>query len=757
MRIYTYLLFISASAILAACSTTRTVPEGDRLYTGADVKWDGKKPKDYSTLSDGVDDRIRPKPNKKFLGMPIKLWLYNLGNEPKGKGLNYLLRKKWGEAPVLLSSVKPNNTNLILEGYLEDKGYFNVQVENEIKHSGKKKAGIHYTIDPRNRYTIKSVSFVVDSSKLGYFIDSSKKFTLLKVGDNYDLDIIKDERERIHNILKEKGYYYFTPDYLLVQVDSTKSGQVDLYVKVKDAAPRVALRQYYMRKVDLYTNYTLGRDSLISEYPGRPFHGFTIYDPDSLYRPIVFERSVFLKEDSLYRLSSHNITLQRLMNLGTFKFVRGTFRPDRDSSYLFAKFYLTPYPKRSLQLELSGYSKSNNFIGSELKVSAKNRNWFKGANLLQITVGAGFETQVGGKNTQLVTNAYSLNLGVSVTFPRFISPIPGLNLRTPYVPRTRISASYELLSSPNLYNLNALNLQFGYQWKKTQFLDHLWNPISITYVLPSKITPEFQERLDKDPTLRQSIAKQFIIGGNYTLNFSNLSPERYHSFFASFNADVAGNLIGLVTKKDDDGQRKIFGQDYSQFARLSLEGRYYWKLSKNLNWVNRVFAGYGLPYGNSKSLPFVKQFFTGGSNSLRGFRARTLGPGSFRSDSSTYYANEAGDIKVEFNSELRYKLMKYIALAAFVDAGNIWLQKADSSKPGAQFKFNSFLNQTAVDAGIGLRIDASILVVRFDLAFPVRKPWLPSNERWVIDKINFGDPDWRKENLILNIAIGYPF
>ncbi|ATL48302.1 hypothetical protein COR50_14640 [Chitinophaga caeni] len=753
------ILAIILLVILGSCSTTRTVPEGDRLYTGTSFKWDTSKPKDYSVLMGAIEDRTRPKRNKKFLGMPIKLWLYNLGNEPKGKGLNYLLREKWGEPPVLLSQAKPASTSLILESYLEDKGYFQALTNYEIKNSGKKKASITYILSPQHRYTIEKVEFRVDSStKLGNFILSSTKRSLLKVGENYDLDIIKDERTRIANLLKEQGYYYFTDENLLVQVDSTNNGKVDLYVKIKENSSRIALRQYYMKEVELFTNYTLGRDSLIRDYKGHNYEGFTIIDPDSLYRPQVFKNSVFLKEDSLYRLSSHNITLHRLVNLGTFKFVRGQFRPSRDSSYLYANFYLTPYPKRSLQLQVSGYTKSNNYVGSELKLSAKNRNWFHGANLLEITVGGGYEAQVGGKSTQLATNAYSLNLGASVTFPRFVSPIPGLNIRTPYVPRTKLGIGYELLSNPNQYNLNAFNLQFGYSWRRTLYLDHIFNPVSITYVLPSKISPEFQERLDRDPTLQQSISKQFIVGGNYTLNFNNLNPNRYHSFFASFNADAAGNIFGLVVPKDKTtGKKTLFGQDFSQYLRLSIDGRYYWKWSKTLTWVNRVFAGYGIPYNNSYSLPFVKQFFIGGSNSLRAFRARTLGPGSFRSDSSEYYANEAGDIKLEFNSEIRFMLSKYLQLAAFMDAGNIWLKKEDTSKPGSQFKLNSFLSQTAVGGGIGLRIDASILVIRFDLAFPMRKPYLPAGERWVIDEINFGDPRWRKENMILNIAIGYPF
>lgn len=761
--------FIGLIAVfISACSTTRTVPEGDRLYTGADIKWDDKKPKDYSVLESGMEDRIRPTPNRKFLGMPMKLWLYNLGKEPKGKGLNYLLRKKWGEPPVLLSQFKGQHTADILTSYVEDNGYFQGEVAHEIKNKGSKKASVTFTVTPNHRYTIRRVRFDTDTGLLGNHIKLIASGTILKPDNNYSLDKIKIERERIHNFLKENGFYYFTPDYLLVKVDSSLRGKVDLYLAIKKTTPPAALRRYYMKKVTLYTNYDLAEDSVLRGNQGTQYQNFTIIDPDSLYKPVVFNRSVFLQNDSMYRLSSHNITLQRLVNLGTFKFVRGNFRPVRDSSLLYANFFLTPYPKRSLQFEVSGTSKSNSFVGSQVKISAKNRNFQRKANLLEINLGGGFETQVGGKTTQVSTNAYSLNAEAAITLPRFYTPFIKFNPRTPFVPRTRFSVGYELLSRPNLYNLNAFNMQYGYIWKQTRYLDHALYPVAITYVLPSNESIEFLKQKENDPALAQSISKQFILGSNYTITFNNQAPEKYHSFYAAFNADIAGNLAGLFAKKQADGTKQVFGSDFSQYLRFNIEGRHYWKLAEKLRWVNRLYAGYGYAYGKTSSgipptLPFVKQFFNGGSNSLRAFRARTLGPGSYldsvHSGSITdttnlLLANAAGDIKLEFNSELRYKLVDLLEIAAFIDAGNIWLGKSED--PRKVFDFSRFAKEIAVGAGLGLRIDASILLVRFDLSFPLRKPWL-EGKRWVIDQLDFGNGQWRKENLILNIAIGYPF
>ncbi|MDQ0105441.1 outer membrane protein assembly factor BamA [Chitinophaga terrae (ex Kim and Jung 2007)] len=807
------MLFCCIVLLISGCSTTRTVPEGDRLYTGSKVTWTNdtvtkKRPKDYGSLMSGLEKRIRPNPNRKFLGMPIKLWLYNLGKEPKGKGLNYLLRKKWGEPPVLLSSAKPDYTSDILESYLVDNGFFQAEVTNTIKYSGKKKASINYTVSPNHRYTINRVMYIMDTHWLGRTILKSRDESSLIAGAPYSLDSIKAERERIHAYLKEQGYYYFTPDYLIVQADSTLDGKVNLYVKVKDNTPALALRPYKLRDITLFPDYSLDNDSTSTLGTPVNYKGIYIVDSAHRFKSSAFDRSVFLRPDSLYRLSSHDITLQRLINLGVFKFVKGQFSPVRDTSkhnivggnpnaiprdtsmrrrrdstavrdtlsrinyatmlnnrfsldsgWLDAKFYLTPYQRRSLQAELRGTSKSNGFIGSQVNLTAKNRNWLHRAALLEIGLKGGMEWQTGNKSAG-GSNSYMLGGEVAVTFPRFITPFKNLNIRTPYVPRTRISAGYELYSRSDLYNLNAYTLQLQYLWQKSQYLNHSLAPIAVTYVLPTKTTAAYDSILKNDPSQRSAIEKQFILGGNYTITYNTLQPNKVHSFFVSGNIDISGNIAGLIIPKNDTGQKTIIGNSFAQYERFTLEGRHYWKIGNGKQWINRLLLGYGLPYGNSQTLPFVKQFFTGGSSSIRAFRARTLGPGSYHNpavDSSALLANEAGDIKLEFNSEVRIHLASVFNFAAFVDAGNIWLQKDVPDKPGSKFKFDSFYKEIAVGGGIGLRIDASIVVVRLDLATPFRIPYLPEKERWVFNKINFGDPEWRKKNLILNIAIGYPF
>jgi len=740
---------------LSSCSNLKKLPAGEKLYTGATIKFTDK-PEEKKELEEDLDGLIRPRPNKKFLGMRIKLSLYNLGKEPKGKGLNYLLREKWGEPPVLFSKVRPAYTSAVLRSHLENKSYFDSRVRFEVQEK-EKTAHVVYTIRAGHSYTINDIFLPEDSSMVSSVIRAAGNSSLIKPGDPFDLDIIRAERERIDEALKEEGFFYFNPDFLLFEVDSTLQGKVNLYVTVKPQIPYLAKQQFRINTITIYPNYTLDKDSVYQHSAGRKYRTFTLVDPDSLFRANIFRRSVFLKPDSLYRRSSHNITLRRLVTLGPFKFIKANFDRPADSlqPLLNTTLYLTPYPKRTLQVQLSGSSKSNNFVGSEINVQLTNRNLFRGAEALEVHVGGGFETQVGGN--QLSTNSYTLTGEVALNVPRFVSPFRLINPRTPYVPRTRVSLSYEQLSRTNLYTLRALRLGWGYSWQKNRYWEYTLTPLNISYTLPGNITPEFQQMLDQDLSLRQTFEKQFILGSVYSAKYNNqLDLKRRNTTVADFNVDVSGNLAGLIfTGKNDVGQKTLLSVPYSQYIRFTADFRNFWKLNKTMTWANRLIAGYGYSYGNSVSMPFVKQYFIGGSNSIRAFRARTLGPGSYQSPTSDLLASEAGDIKLEATTELRAKLFSIVNGAIFVDAGNIWLRKENPVKPGSGF--SDFQREFAVGTGAGLRFDASILVVRFDLAFPLRKPWLPEGERWVLDEIRFGDRTWRRENLILNIAIGYPF
>jgi outer membrane protein assembly factor BamA len=464
------------------------------------------------------------------------------------------------------------------------------------------------------------------------------------------------------------------------------------------------------------------------------------------------------KPGDIYNRGEHNATLNRLINLGIFKFVKNRFEVTRDS-LLDAYYYLTPLPKKSLHIELGGTNKSNNLTGSQVTVGFTNRNAFKGGEMLSINVTAGTEVQVSG--TFRGYNTYRYGAEANLVIPQFVVPFLYINPRGGFVPRTNIQLGYEVLSKQNLYSLTSLRGAYGYTWKESERKEHTFYPISIQYVQPKNVSVRYTDSVKDYPSLKHIVDTQFILGANYNYLFNQLIgrvPD--NAFYFNGLVDVSGNIAGLVRKsviKSGDTAR-IFGAPFAQYAKVETDFRYYRNLGGKNVWANRVDIGIGIPYGNSRELPFVKQFFVGGNNSIRAFRSRSIGPGTYHVPGASgkgFVPDQSGDIKLELNSELRFKIVSPVYGAVFVDAGNIWLYNEDPTRPGSKFKKN-FLNDLAAGTGIGLRIDISILILRLDLAFPIRKPWETANP-WVLDQIRFGDSQWRKNNLVFNLAIGYPF
>lgn len=773
--------------LLASCSGTKNLPEGELLYVGGKVtvKDSTISRKERKALQSKLKDIIRPLPNKKFLGMRPKLFFYNLaGNVKKDKGFRHWLKYKLGEAPVLFSQVDLEYNRALLQNFSENSGYFNTRTSADSTKRGKR-ATAEYIVTPGKQYKIKSVQFPTDSSDIGIAIretftrakqksqgrenrkirdgikpkerNARRGRSLLKVGDGYNLDIIKAERERIDTRLKEKGFYYFNADYIKIQVDSTVGKyDVDLFVKVKDEAPKVAKIPYKINDIIIYPNYALNQDSLKTP---EKYKDFTIIGNNNTFEPRIFDRTLYFQKGDLYNRTDHNLSLNRLVNLGTFKFVKNQFKPsDTTGNYLDAYYYLTPLPKKSVRVEVLAKTNSANYTGSELKINWSNRNTFRGAELLTISAFGGFEVQLGGKNNGF--NVFRFGGEAGLTWPRFISPFK-LKSSSGFVPRTNATLGYEFQNRQQLYSLQTFKGSFGYSWKENLRKEHILNITEITYARPANVTALYQEEINENQSLKNVIAKQLIFGPTYNYTYTNeMNQRKKNTFYFKGGIDLSGNAAGLITganiKKGDT--IKVFDIPFSQFVKLQTEFKHTYKFTKNAQLKSRIIAGAAFAYGNSDVIPFSKQFFIGGTQSLRAFRSRALGPGTYdgSQESSTFIPDQSGDVKLEFNTEYRANIYKFINGAIFMDAGNIWLLNDDPNKPGSKFT-KDFTKDIAVGVGAGLRFDFSFLVLRTDLAFPIRKPYLPDGQRWVIDKIEFGSGPWRSENLIFNLAIGYPF
>ncbi len=751
--------------VLSSCTGLSHLPKGEKLYTGGEVKLESINKVNIKFIKITAEEAVRPKPNKSFLGMRPKLWLYMLPDEnPKSKFGKWL--KKIGEAPVLLSSVKPGVTSAIIDARLFNIGIFKSYTESEIienKHTGR----LIYTSHIYKPFVVKELIYAVSDDSLSRLIIHSNKESFIKPGQDYNLAILKNERLRLDALAKDHGYFYFNPDYLLFKADTSEvNHNITLKLTLKDTIPKNALTVYRIRKVIIDQDYSLNdevttikRDSLVYEN--------TIFlsgESAMEISPKEILRSDYFRKNEIFSRKNHIITLNRLMSLENFKFVRIKFA-DSDttaSGFLDVTILMTPMPQRTFRAELDLVSKSDNNAGPRLNISLLTRNVFKGAEILNFNMAGSFEAQLSGANRNAYS--YSWNPKVELTFPRFIVPFYLKKSGSIYVPKTNISLSYNYLKRVNYFDMQTFQFQYGYKWKEDIRKEHELNPISVSFSTIQNESVAFTELLNSNPFLKKSYEEQFIAGGNYSFTYNEqVVLGKKMQYYFHVTTELAGNAFSLAKlisgeKLSSENPSTIIGSVYSQFAKFSMEGRGYYNFKDNNKLVFRVFTGFAKAFGNSSVLPYSKQFFSGGPSSLRAFQINSVGPGTYyQKPGNSGFLQLGGDLKLEMNSEYRFTIYKFFKGAFFVDAGNVWLLKSNPEHIGTPFDLSRFPDELAVGTGFGLRVDLSFFVLRFDLAMPLRKPWLEENHRWVANQINFGNSTWRGENLILNVAIGYPF
>ena len=770
---------LSFAFLISSCSNTKFLQEGQMLYTGAkiNIKNDTLSKKEKSNLKEALQDQLRPKPNSSFLGLRPKLYIYNITKEPKKqKGIGYWLKYKVGEKPVLLGDVDREFNKKIIVNYSENKGFFNAKASSDTI-SKNKKAQVIYTLKPGARYLISQVNFPEDSTEINKEIQTVKDKTFLKVGNPFDLDVIKAERERIDEHLKNRGFYYFSPDNIIIQADSTvtKEPKVELFVKLKNNTPAISKEHFTIDKTIVFADYNI-KDLKLGKY-GIPYNtdsveiynNIHIVDPANKFKPKIFDRTLYFDKGDLYNRKDHNLSLNRLISLGVFKFVKNEFVVSDSLNHKFDAYYLlTPRPFQSLRLETLGKTNSANYTGGEVNLNWTHRNFFRGAEQLKAAIYGAADVQVGGPKD--ANNIIRVGANAQLSIPRIVAPFK-FHSSSAYVPRTNINLGYEYLSRTQLYTLHNFNTSFGYVWKENERKEHDLKIFDMTLVAPQNVTEKYQKQIDGDnsdplniiepnPSLQRVIDKQLIFGPTYNYTYTNTMLPKKNTFYYKGSLDLAGTITGLVSGADAKAgkQKEIFNIPFSQYAKMEHDFRYYRKVNEKSTIATRFIAGIGYPYGNSTTMPYVKQFFVGGSNSIRAFRARTLGPGSYdpRNEEASFFFDQSGDIKLEMNAEYRANIYKFLNVAVFADAGNVWLINEDENKPGGKFS-KDFVKEIAVGAGVGLRLDFSILILRLDLAMPLRVPYYEEGNRWTFDRIDFGSGAWRKDNLILNIAIGYPF
>jgi len=760
-----YIATLILLSSLSACTGSKYLSDEQKFYNGAEISLEGETSEVDKPLKNSLDELLQPKPNTRLLGSRPQVWLYYIAGKPKKeKGFKHWLKYKMGRTPVLGKDVDFEKTVELLHQKMTNEGFFQNNVGYKLK-AKKKSVSVEYSIELGKPYHIRNITYPAGKDELSKNIDSLKAQSLLKRENRYTLESLSAERARLENRLKDKGYYYMDDRFLVFDADTTVGDrQVDIFLKEKGNAPEKARKRYKLNSVSIIqqkvfnTKDTLKADTIVVD---------SVYyiDAAHAFKPGSIVSNVNIRPGQYYSKLQQDFTVSKLIGLNSFKYVNMDYSEAENPGYLNASVFLIPRKKKSIRLELQGVLNSNDYLGPLLRMTFQNRNFLKGSELFQISLNAGFETQIYGGQQSGSQTSFELGINSSLTFPKFITPIPIHFKNSRYLPQTEIGVGAKRMNRVGYFSMSSVDLGFGYKWNETTVKKHQLHPIDIRVVNLTGTTQEFQDLLESNSFLKSSYEEQFILGSAYSYYLNTQMDESRKSasdFYFNGNIDLSGNLAYLLQstiENSSEGPYKIGGSAYSQYVKTDVDFRYYYQINRKNKLAFRLLGGIGYAYGNSNTLPYVEQFSIGGSNSIRAFRARSVGPGSYADSlqSGSFVIDQTADIKLELNSEYRFDVIGAFKGAFFIDVGNIWTLKEDPARPGSKFEFNRFLDDLAVGTGVGVRYDADFFVIRFDVAFPLRVPSYDAS-KWVFDKDAIPDPPYRKaDNIVYNIAIGYPF
>lgn len=752
-----------------SCSTTKKLTDGEVLYTGVKKMKIETPPKlklkgpEKSALTSPMS---YPPNNPLFAPyvrspFPIGLWVYNW-HIKKEKGFKWWLYRKLAKEPVLISDVQPELRLKMVENNMKDFGFFGLESRYEIipRKRNPKKAKISYWVKLPDPFRYSSVDLWGWKGQMDSLVRQSMRFSLLKAGEQYDVNVLEQERQRISDILRNRGYYYFQPQYIEFLADTTRRhGEVDLRIGLKQGIPEVAFHPYTIRNVDvsLFGNDDSDRRDTL-EYDRLQMD----YSPPQTLKPKILSQAVKVRPGQLYTARRQNRTQSGIVQLGVFKFVNLTINPvdtsyGRKLDYKISVDYALPI---ETEVEVDIASKSNNLLGPGLILSLNNKNMFKRAGTFSLKLTGAYEWQVGGEKTTKgrsgLINSYELGVNLNLSVPRLL--VPGfLKSGKDRQERTHFQIGTDFLNRHSYFRMISFWGSATYDFNSSRRNYHSVVPFKLNYTHLLRTSHEFDSTLNKNPAIALSFKDQFIPSMSYTYTFDRAATYRNpNRLFWQTSITQAGNIISgiqYLAGKRGEG-REILGNRYSQFLKLTSEIIKYRQVSENSQVAMRLMGGIGYAYGNSRVMPYSEQFYIGGANSIRAFQIRSIGPGSYHPEkrSVTAYLDQTGDIKLEGNIGYRFKIAGRLNGAVFVDAGNVWLLRKEKERPGGEFRLKDLWREIALGTGFGLRYDITYIVIRADLGVALHAPYNTGKPGY----FNIRNYDFR-DGLVLNLAIGYPF
>lgn len=752
---------VVAALIAAGCSTTRRLGPDDILYTG--LKGVDVETPDGSKFPDGVKSALTAdvsvKPNNPLLGsasirtpFPLGLWVYNNWPNPP-KGFKHWIYGKLVEEPVLVSDVRPEVRVKMLDQTLDNNGYFSGTSTYElVQKKNKKKASILYTVRPGRPYLIDSIALLPDSTHLFHLIDSvARRSSYFKCGSRYSTDSLAALRVNIANAVRNRGYYFFRPEYITYLADSTiNPGSIAMRMDVADNLHPWALERFATGSITTVVrrNKGGGIPDTTETRKGRVVR----YQPSRL-RDGLIPSCIAFTEGRTFSVRQMDLTQTRLSRLGIFNDINISVLPDtvnRDRRLLDVMIECTFDRPLEASLEANVSSKSNSYLGPGLTVGVTNRNIFGGGEQLNVSLTGSYEWQTGsGRNSAF--NSYELGLNATLAFPRLLAP--------KFVPRsrrdinwTRVTLGIDMLNRPHYFKMYQFNAGISYEWRSSRYITNTFTPFKLTYTKLQNTTEVFDSIMNANPAIALSFMNQFIPQMSYSMIFDR-TINRDNTINLQLTLQQAGNIFWSIYELcGKKGEKTLFHTPFSQFVKGYGQVVYGRRLTGKWWLVNRVAVGAAYAYGNSKEVPYSEQFYAGGANSVRAFTVRSIGPGSYRApaDQINGYFDQTGNFIFLANSELRFPILGPLEGAAFIDAGNVWTLKNEPSRPGGQLKASTFLRDIALGTGVGLRFNISMLVIRGDLGIGIHAPYHTS-------KRGYYNMESFRKSLAFHLAIGYPF
>ncbi|MBQ4126519.1 MAG: BamA/TamA family outer membrane protein [Alistipes sp.] len=784
-------LIVALGVLCSACSVTRKLSGDEYFLQRVDIKTDHTVPKKERITELELEQYIRQSPNTRFLGTNFYVWAYNLANPEKDNWWNNLKRKV-GEQPILLDMSLTEKSAQNLKTYMNSRGYYGSEVSYEIDTTRRRnRAYVTYTTKQGLPYKITGISYDFRDRNLGPIIESDTANTLLKVGNIFDITALDKERERIAAYLNDRGYYNFSVNNIEYRVDTLQGNRtVNIRMIVKrnitgyDERGRAIMddsRIYRLTEINVMPDYdpAIERAEQNRRMLDTTFYrGLNIVsEGQPNVRPAVLHSAIPLTPNTTYNASLVDRTYNDIMSLGYFKSARIAFeelpRGQNDSlvvnyagdgrdSYSPKKFediregYLrcyilcSPTLKQGFNVELEGSSTSS-FYGLSATVGYQNRNLFRGVETLNTSVTFGYEYMKAPNTVKRKAN--EIGFAVGMAFPRFILPFE-LSTRNINMPRTNVELSFNYQDRP-YYRRDLTRVSWSYTWRsRNGRYSYMLRPLDLNWINVAHINEEFFNSLQNE-YLRQSYKTQAIVGlsGSYTYNNQNKNVGGNATLLRA-NFESAGNVLNIFerifSKKVEGGYYNILGVRYSQYVRGDVSLSRKIVLGEKTAIAGRIFAGCGVPFGNSVALPFDRLFYVGGSNSMRGWAPRTLGPGNTPAQ-ETAFPVQMGDMRLEANAEFRFPIWGMFHGATFLDIGNVWYLGRDKTQVPEDgiFHIDKFYKQLGMNTGLGLRIDIKFVILRLDWGIQIHNPNRPSGERWI--------HNLRWKNTALNFGVGYPF